>query len=52
VRQLAGFFLQTNNLTTYINSGSQAGMISNPRSEVGRKVESSWQQIIAQSSFF
>ena len=52
VRQLAWFFLQTNNLTTDINSGSQAGMISNPRSEVGRKVESSWQQIIAQFSFF
>jgi hypothetical protein len=30
----------------HINSGSQAGMISNPRLIVGRKVESSSQQII------
>jgi hypothetical protein len=30
----------------YINSGSQAGMISNPRLIVGRKVESGDQQII------
>jgi hypothetical protein len=33
-------------LTSYINSGSKAGMISNPRFIIGRKVESGGQQII------
>jgi len=31
---------------SHINSGSQAGMISNPRLIVGRKVESRGQQLI------
>ena len=33
-------------MRTNINSGSKAGIISNPRFIVGRKVESSCQQII------